>query len=92
MYSANAGPVNSESKPATRRRNMFSSAMASTTANPNGANYGLGSRGPLSGSAVPQQGQSNAQRELTDDQRQEIKEAVSRSYSKYIFMLILGTV
>lgn len=68
---------------------MFSSAMASTTANPNGANYGLGSRGPLSGSAVPQQGQSNAQRELTDDQRQEIKEAVSRSYSKYIFMLIL---
>lgn len=83
MYSTNLGPVNSESKPATRRRNMFSSAMASTNTNANGAGYGLGARGAPSGSSLSQtqvssqQGQSTAPRELTDDQRQEIKEAVS---------------
>lgn len=78
MYSTNLGPVNSESKPAARtRRNMFSSAMAATAANTNGTGYLSGARGASTGPITSQQGQGAPARELTDDQRQEIKEAVS---------------
>jgi centrin-3 len=81
MYTGTLGNVNSESKPAARRRTLFSSAATNTAANQ--AGYGLGSRhtpglaGPATSTAQAQQnfGAAAAPRELTDDQRQEIKEA-----------------
>ena len=81
MYSSGQGNINPDSQPAIRRRNLFNT----TTINPPGGQTGyaantrhtVGLSGPPTSTAQSQQNFSAAAapRELTDDQRQEIKEA-----------------
>lgn len=63
----------SESKPAPRRRTLFQSAPTNTANGVYRGTSGLGAPSTTTGVQLS----SSQSRELTDDQRQEIKEAVS---------------